>query len=510
MQSQQCHYEILELASRTVSAEEIKKQYKKLALKYHPDRNHGEEEMATAMFKLISAAYTVLSDPQERKWYDDHRESILRGSDGTNRGGRGGSGGSGLGSDVNVEDLWAYFNVSCYSGYDESPKGFYTVYGAIFDAMVAQEDNASEHLTDAPPFGVSSSAPADVNHFYAYWLNFITCLSFSWEDEYNPLDAPNRQVRRAIEKENKKARETGRKKYIDIVRALVAYVKKRDPRMEAIEAEIQRQKDVDNARRQQARLDEQTRRSEMRHKRLERPAEEIEEEQRRRAEERKGAFLLADHSSSEDELDIYGELKPKSKRRNRKPSKNERFAAEEEEEEEDEEEEEEEEQQADVGGNKGGDEDEDGIFFSCAVCQKNFKSAVGLDQHNTSKAHRKMVKDNDKKGGKQKKPTMQRKKPSAAVKAGGEEKGDDGSDAGSDAGLSEEMGLLGLENPNGEEHTCSVCSERFPSRNALFLHIQKDMGHAVAKGQVEAPDGSVGFFNTKNKGKRRLNIGGLK
>jgi DnaJ homolog subfamily A member 5 len=57
---------------------QIKKQYKKLALKYHPDKNVGNEEEATATFRLISAAYAVLSDPHERKWYDDHREAILR------------------------------------------------------------------------------------------------------------------------------------------------------------------------------------------------------------------------------------------------------------------------------------------------------------------------------------------------------------------------------------------------------------------------------------------------
>ena len=42
------------------------------------DKNVGNEEAATEAFKEITAAYAVLSDPHERKWYDDHRESILR------------------------------------------------------------------------------------------------------------------------------------------------------------------------------------------------------------------------------------------------------------------------------------------------------------------------------------------------------------------------------------------------------------------------------------------------
>ena len=72
-----CHYEVMEL-DRSATSEIIKKQYRKLALQWHPDRNHGQEELATNKFKEISTAYSVLSDPNEKKWYDDHREDILR------------------------------------------------------------------------------------------------------------------------------------------------------------------------------------------------------------------------------------------------------------------------------------------------------------------------------------------------------------------------------------------------------------------------------------------------
>lgn len=55
--------------SRTASADEIRKEYRKLALKYHPDRNQNDKQ-AEEKFKEINEAYQVLSDPQKRARYD--------------------------------------------------------------------------------------------------------------------------------------------------------------------------------------------------------------------------------------------------------------------------------------------------------------------------------------------------------------------------------------------------------------------------------------------------------
>jgi DnaJ homolog subfamily A member 5 len=60
----------------------IKKAYRKKALELHPDRNFGDVEAATTKFAEVQSAYEVLSDPQERAWYDSHRDSILRGDSG--------------------------------------------------------------------------------------------------------------------------------------------------------------------------------------------------------------------------------------------------------------------------------------------------------------------------------------------------------------------------------------------------------------------------------------------
>ncbi len=61
-------YKILEV-ERTATAEQIKKAYRELAMKYHPDRNPGDT-VAEEKFKKINAAYSVLSDETKRKQYD--------------------------------------------------------------------------------------------------------------------------------------------------------------------------------------------------------------------------------------------------------------------------------------------------------------------------------------------------------------------------------------------------------------------------------------------------------
>lgn len=73
-----CHYETLGV-QLTATEDDLKKAYRKLALKWHPDKNLDNSDEAKKEFQLIQAAYEVLSDPQERAWYDKHRDAILLG-----------------------------------------------------------------------------------------------------------------------------------------------------------------------------------------------------------------------------------------------------------------------------------------------------------------------------------------------------------------------------------------------------------------------------------------------
>ncbi|CAH8622926.1 DnaJ sub C member 21 [Schistosoma haematobium] len=252
-----CYYELLDVA-QNVEQVDLKKAYYKLSLQWHPDKNTTED--TTVIFQEIQEAYKVLSDPQERAWYDKHRAQILQGN------GRGTQMGETDYQESRV-DVFQYFTRSCFEKFDDDVKGFYTVYAKVFADITEEEKcaakfsgctmSSSESGSDDdeddckkysrrksrsyPPFGSSSSPYKEVvAPFYLFWEIFETKKTYTWVEKYDTRLADSRQERRAMEAENNRMRMSAIRKRNEEIRQLVAYVKKRDKRVIAENERIQR------------------------------------------------------------------------------------------------------------------------------------------------------------------------------------------------------------------------------------------------------------------------------
>ena len=228
-----CCYEILGV-ERDASDAEIKKSYRRLALKWHPDKNTDNSEESTRVFTEIQQAYEVLIDPQERAWYDKHREQIIRGGDDY------------VDNSIN---LMKYFSASVYCGFGDDAQGFYAVYANVFEIITKEDaEFADGQDLEVPEFGTSTSDYEEVvQPFYAHWQSYSTLKSYVWLEKYDLREAPNRRVQRLMEKDNKKIRDAVKKERNEEVRALVKFVRKRDKRVKAY-LELLKEKDEERQR----------------------------------------------------------------------------------------------------------------------------------------------------------------------------------------------------------------------------------------------------------------------
>ena len=261
-----CYYELLGV-SRDATDIDLKKAYRKKALQYHPDKNPDNVEEATEMFANIRTAYEVLSDPQERAWYDDHREQILNDSMNIDEVDNDQYGVDSSITGVTTEELLMFFNGSLYTKLDNSPAGMYQIVGKIFAKLAMDEVNwwrrmnvngSSEQYKDDvfekeiqsvgyvnavedrldedkymfPTFGHSRTDYQYLKQFYKKWSNFNTLKNFSWKDEYMYSSQYDRRTKREIKKRNDRARNNAKNEYIKTVKRFVTFIKKLDKRMQ--------------------------------------------------------------------------------------------------------------------------------------------------------------------------------------------------------------------------------------------------------------------------------------
>lgn len=218
--------------------------YRKLALKYHPDKNPDNIDAAKEQFLLVQQAYDVLSDLQERAWYDNHREQILRGSH----------------TDYEDQslDIFPYFTAACFKGFGDDESGFYAVYEKVFDQLAAEDIefmDSTDEYEQIPKFGTTTSDYVTVvGPFYAYWQSYCTKKTYTWLCPHNISEIRDRRILREVEKETKKIAQKKRKERNEEVRALVAFVRKRDKRVQEYRKVLEAKAEQNRAKQQQHRL----------------------------------------------------------------------------------------------------------------------------------------------------------------------------------------------------------------------------------------------------------------
>jgi len=188
-------YKLLELDGLRwrASAEDIKRAYRRLALKHHPDKQQTTDDSGDAMFKAITEAFELLYDVKKRREFDSLDE----------------------------------FDDSI-PAFDPESDDFIETFAPVFE-----RNSRWSELPHAPLLGDHSSSFDQVAAFYNFWFDFKTWRDFADADEYQPEDASFREERRWMERQNEKLRAKKRKEEKARITRLVQLAYGHDPRVKA-------------------------------------------------------------------------------------------------------------------------------------------------------------------------------------------------------------------------------------------------------------------------------------
>ncbi|XWS70815.1 hypothetical protein CRYUN_Cryun03dG0081500 [Craigia yunnanensis] len=168
------YYSILKV-NKNATDDDLKKSYRRLAMKWHPDKNPNNKKEAEAKFKQISEAYEVLSDPQKRAIYDQYGEEGLKdmpppGSSGPSFGN--GTGGPNGFNPRNAEDIFAEFFGSSPFGFGSSGPGRSSRFqsdGRMFGGFGSTDNifrSYNERTVPRKPPPVESKLPCSLEELY--------------------------------------------------------------------------------------------------------------------------------------------------------------------------------------------------------------------------------------------------------------------------------------------------------------------------------------------------------
>ena len=169
---------------KNASENEIRKAYKKMAMKWHPDKNQDNKEEATKKFKEISEAYEVLSDQEKRKLYDKYGEE-------------------------GINPKLSSFNTSNFSGF--SHQQAHDIFQKVFKSRGVFHFGENDFFSDIPLFQSGKRVPCDMQP-----KEVIHELYFTLEELYKGISKKVKITRRVIDN-NMTFRNESEIKVIDVL-----------------------------------------------------------------------------------------------------------------------------------------------------------------------------------------------------------------------------------------------------------------------------------------------------